>query len=220
MILRSLAAALAGLAMLGGAASASSLLVNGGFEAGYSGFTTELAPVAAPGGSGLWPEGRYAIAGSAPGREVSAFHPLFSGAPHAGSAFMAVNGAAAGSGLVWSTAAPLGVLPGTVYAFTGWITLLYPDAPPSLSLAINGEEILLFAPTATVGAWVPFAARWFSGTAETASIALRNANRVSVGNDFGLDTLSFVAVPGPDSAPLLAAGLAGLFGLGRLRRRR
>lgn len=217
MSMRSMAAALAGLAILAGSAAAGPLLVNGDFESGHAGFTTELAPVMAPGGTGLWAEGSYAIAGAGPTQGVVAYHPLFAGAPQAGAAFMAVNGASSGGGLVWAGAEPVSVTPGTEYRFSGWMTLLYPDEPPSLSLVINGGEVALISPGLAVGVWTPFAAAWWSGGATEARIGLFNASKVAIGNDFGLDSLAFVAVPAPAGLGLLAAGLVGL---GLVRRRR
>jgi len=217
MSIRSIAAALAGLAIMAGSAAAGPLLVNGDFESGHAGFATELAPVKAPGGKGLWAEGTYAIAGVGPSQGVRAYHALFSGAPQAGAGFMAVNGASAGGGLVWASAEPVRVTPGTEYAFSGWIALLFPDAPPSLSLMINGSEVALIGQRPAVGVWAPFSAAWWSGEATQARIGLFNASRVAIGNDFGLDSLAFVAVPAPAGLGLLAAGLLGL-GLARRRR--
>jgi hypothetical protein len=200
------------------------LLRNGGFEAGNQGFSSghaHVAPCAQPGKScGLWGEGSYAI-----GSDPRAYHPYFDGAPQAGGAFLMVNGAPVAGSEVWAQRG-IAVIPGGSYVFSAWVASLVAPAPAELVFAINGVALgAAFVPAGRPGEWSRFEAVWEAGTARWADVTISNGSAERVGNDFGLDELSFSALPGADAAEVPGPASLGLFGLavlgvGLVRRRR
>lgn len=200
------------------------LLSNGGFEAGNSGFTsghTYVAPCAVPGKAcGLWNEGTYAIGGN-----PQAYHPHFVAAPQGGSAFLMVNAAPVAGVEVWAERG-IAVTPGRDYVFSAWVASLVAPSPAEVSFLINGVALdVVFVPDDTPGVWTQFQALWSAGATNRADITIRNANITRIGNDFALDELSFVALPGADPTDVPAPAALALFGLalaglGVVRRRR
>lgn len=137
-----------------------------------------------------------------------------------------MNGAASAGSQVWA-AQPVSVTANTTYTFTAWVSSLYAMRPSQLEFSINGTSTgTVVAPGSTVGDWQLFTATWFSGTATQAAISLVNLNLAEMGNDFGLDDISFapnaplaaapLLIVEPGSASLLGLGLVG-FGLFRRR---
>jgi hypothetical protein len=173
-------------------ATGPNLLQNPGFEAGNDGsFTsayTYVAPTKAdgtPNSDGLQPETTYAV-----DTDANYYHSNFRGLGRGGSGnFMIVNGAANQS-KVYSQVVT--VIPDRYYTFSGWAQSVNASSPAILGFVINGKSASVsttLSPTANN--YTQFSGVWYSGTSRTATFEVRDINRASGGNDFGLDDLYF-----------------------------
>lgn len=163
------------------------LLVNGNFEAGNTGFTSDY--IYSPGD--IVNPRTYDVV-----TNPRNSHPLaWSMTDHtSGSGYLlAANGSVDQARVVWRQS--VSVQPGTVYAFSGWAASwngTSPDPqPPVLSLLINGVSVggLLPVPQEH-GVWTNFIVSWSSGAATNATIEIRD-DSVSWGDDLALDDLAF-----------------------------
>lgn len=159
------------------------LVVNGDFNLGNSGFTSQYV-LANPNVT----EGQYFV-GSSP----QAWNASLSNCTdhtNGGGNMLLVNGSPTPDIEVWKQT--ISVLPNTNYAFSTWIQALWPPNPAQLQFSINGNTIgsLITAslPTCT---WSNFFTTWNSGNSLTAVISIINKNTQIQGNDFALDDISF-----------------------------
>jgi hypothetical protein len=140
--------------------------------------------------------------------------------------FHGTGGSASMLGVAWESFNPAGVVPNTLYQFSFYLTNANATNVASLQPMINGTDI--GSPISAAGfftdgnaahQWQKFSVTWFSGGATTADLALRNLQANTVGNDFGIDTISLDPVlPEPHSLALLAMGSLGLVSFARRRR--
>src|SRR6056297_34756 len=196
-------------------ASGATLLANGDFEAGNTGFTSGLTFV-----SGVNTGAAQYTVGTNP----QAFNGLFValGDNTSGSGNMrSVNGSTTAGDVVWSET--VSVTANNSYTFGGWIADVF-SGQSAVSFAINGTALGQITAPSTAGVWDAFSFSWSSGTATSATLELLQQTTAFGGNDYALDDLSFSRdqalppVPLPAAGWLLIAGLAGLAGLGRRRR--
>lgn len=162
------------------------LIVNGNFNAGNSGFTSQYN-YANPNTT----EGEYFVGTNPQAWNVS-LSPC--GDHTSGNGLMMlVNGSPVPDVEVWKQT--ITVSPNTNYTFSTWIQALWPPNPAQLQFSINGNTIgsLITAslPTCT---WTQFHTNWNSGTTTTATISIVNKNTAIQGNDFALDDISFSTV--------------------------
>ena len=223
--LRRFALASAVLGLLVGAAghaSGDNLIVNGDFSDGNVGFTSPYlySPV-------LSNQGDYCV-----GADPTQAHPAFSsfGDHTTGTGLMLMaNGAVIADTVVWQETVPVAV--GTTYLFTGWSASMgywggTPDPSPAvLQFSINDVQIGSdFSPLAQAGQWTQFSALWTANTDMYATIIIIDNNTEWNGNDFGLDDLSFIAVPAaipePSAIAMIATGLPLGLGIWCWKRRR
>ena len=173
-------------------ATGPNLLANPGFEAGNDGsFTSAYTFVprtksdGSANSSGLVPETTYAV-----DTDANYYHGSFSGKGRGGSGnFMIVNGAANQS-KVYSQVVT--VIPDRYYTFSGWAQSVNTSSPAILGFVINGKSASVSTTLpATLNTYRQFSGVWYSGTSRTATFEVRDINRASGGNDFGLDDVYF-----------------------------
>jgi hypothetical protein len=178
------------------AASAANLLVNGDFEAGSQGFTSDYDQR-----PGDLSEGGYAVLRSpADGNALGASFPDHT----SGHGFMlAANGGPDSRKAVWRQRVK--VSPSQTYCFSGWAaswgkgwnlkTRIAKNAdpcPPQMRISINGHDCgpLIRVPAAN-GNWSHFGVTWDAGASAEAEIEIRLATTAARGNDLALDDLQF-----------------------------
>lgn len=189
---------------LTGYVNSGDLVTNGDFNQRNTGFYTDYAYVNSfanggySTGTGLYPEGKYAVVPNRSDTNVTKFHPAFKGVGHnrgnvAGENddyYLAVNGSSTLGQIVWQQT--IDVLPGTTYNFTTWIASINLGNLSRLRFKINNDVLgnQIVAPNA-LNTWNQFFTTWNSGSSNTATISIINDNLITSGNDFALDDISF-----------------------------
>jgi gliding motility-associated-like protein len=166
------------------------LIVNGDFESGNVGFTTDYI-IGTGGTYGLLSSaGQYAIATS-PSLAHTNFTPCTDHTPAPGTSMLVVNGSGTPGSNVWCQT--VSVQPNTDYQFGTWITnALYDVNVAQLQFSINGSSLGNVFATSTIGCnWEQFFQVWNSGSATTAVICILNQNTINAGNDFAIDDITF-----------------------------
>ena len=115
------------------------------------------------------------------------------------------------AGEVWGTITPVTVLPNSLYSFSFYLTNQNTVTNALIQPFING--ISLGGPVSATGmfstnGWQRFAFNWNSGAATTADLSLVNQRSGGSGNDFGIDTIAFAAVPEPGHGGASPQGIA------------
>jgi gliding motility-associated-like protein len=163
-----------------------SLIVNGDFSQGNTGFSSEYN-YANPNIT----EGQYFV-GPSPNAWNASLSSC-SGHTTGNDNMLLVNGAPVPGVNVWKQT--IAVVPNTNYAFSTWVQALWPPNPAQLQFSINGKItgtlISASLPTCT---WTQFYTTWNSGNNTTAVISIVNINTAIQGNDFALDDISFAPV--------------------------
>jgi hypothetical protein len=194
------------------------LIVNGDFQAGYTGFSSDYIP-----GQIGAVENSYSIVndplGPAPTQNPYAVsyggihyydHTLGTSA----GLMMAVNGAGDSSKLVWGQTVS-GLTVGQKYEFSVWLSSWDNASPALLDVQINSIPLASFNAPATSGVWVNHSFLWTPDSTSAAFSAIYDNNTVAQGNDFALDDIKLTAVP--ESTTMFAGiGALGLllFGAG------
>lgn len=173
--------------------AATNLVVNGNFESGATGFTSDYALVTTASTSGgayglgsLDLEGQYAV-----GANPNLYHALWASVePHSASNMMIVNGNELTSPAPTLYATSATVVPGHVYSFSFFGATSYAGASANISIEINGVSVGTYDAPATPPGWKEFYTAWDSGTATVANIELVDTNMTHTGNDFAIDDVS------------------------------
>lgn len=194
------------IALLGTAGQAASLLDNGDFSAGNTGFSTDLT--FSPGST---TSSRYFV-GTNPNAWFSSFSSFGDNTTGDGNMMM-VNGSTTAGDTVWSQT--VAVAANTTYEFSGFMAAMFPGSS-ELSFSINSLSLRDITGPATTGTWDGFSFDWTSGSATTATVSLLQKSTGFVGNDYALDDLSFVATSTVAPVPLPAAGWGLIAALGCL----
>jgi hypothetical protein len=174
---------------LEGRALLANLVVNGDFEAGRVGFSSDYTT------GDLVAAGSYVVA-----RDPAAVHPEADsyGDHTSGSGLMmAVNGSLTEGVVVWSQTVP--VSPGADYQLSAWISTWLAISPGRLEFSINGTPMGTATAPSASGVWQRFGADWNAGPATSATITIVDRNTDFSGNDVALDDISFIG-PDPDLA--------------------
>lgn len=214
--MRKLSILLAASAMLSAPAfAATNLVTNGGFEAGFAGFTSDYTPVLVPGPMAMYPEGTYTVADSS-----SAYHNLWADvSAYEGELFFIANGSGGDDLAAWEQTLN-GLVVGTTYKFSAYAvnvccnSSFTGDNSDPFIVAVKGNggttNIATTMGLGGTGNWTEFTGN-FIATSATATLTIFDDNSVASGNDYGLDQISVTAVPEPASWAMMIAGF-GLVG--------
>jgi len=168
----------------------SNQIVNGDFEQGNTGFTTQYTPgVGGPWGQ-LSNAGTYAVT-SSPNLVHTNFSACQDHTPAAGVNQLVVNGASTANTTVWCQTVP--VQPNTTYQFGTWASSVVNDPNlAQLQFTINNSTLGgIFSPPMQPCNWTQFTQNWMSGFNTSAQICIANQNTAGGGNDFALDDITF-----------------------------
>ncbi len=165
-------------------------IVNGGFESGNTGFTTQYTL----GTGGTWGllsnPGTYAITTS-PNLVHSNFSSCQDHTAAPGVNQLVVNGASTPNTQVWCQTVP--VQQNTSYQFGTWVSSVVADPNVAqLQFTINGVSLgANFSPSTTPCTWSQYTQTWQSMTTSNAQICIVNQNITGGGNDFAIDDITF-----------------------------
>ena len=163
------------------------LVVNGDFEQGNTGFTSDYGY--SPGN--LVPEGIYDVLDN-PQDDHPSFAPCDDHTSGAGS-MMVVNGAGSPNQDVWCQT--VSVIPNAQYVLSAWVTSVVAGSPALLQFSINGGVVgPIFNAPSSVCNWQNYFQIWNSGANSSATICIVNQNTALGGNDFALDDIVFAPV--------------------------
>lgn len=212
MVTSAVAGALS-LVSLADAASAN-LIINGDFQAGYAFFGSDYTFIGqdldpgtgSGGGATLEDAGTFVVTANA-----NNWHPNYdSDGDHTSGAgkMLVANGIDSAGAEVWRQFVFVGGTPRgeeRLFEFTFWARTVYPDSPPLLRLTVNGNAVgeSAFVLSDPVSQWSKFSVTFPFSTpvrGDGMQLALVNENLEVFGNDFAIDDLSVVEVPGPGSA--------------------
>ena len=168
------------------------LIVNGDFESGSGGITSDYAFVA-PTPSSLITPGVYTVITS-PQIVYSNFPPCDDHTYGNGSGnMMVINGGGTPGTNAWCQT--VAVTPNTYYNFSAFAANINPLSSPTLQFTINGNQIgnNLNLPPSVCG-WVGFGHTWYSGNVSTANICIVDmfSGNGLLMNDYMLDDISLI----------------------------
>jgi hypothetical protein len=160
------------------APSQNNLIVNGDFEAGNTGFTSDYwygNPGLSPGGYSVQSDPTVCNGGFSPCGD----HTSGSGN------MMVVDGATSPDVYFWCQTVP--VLPNTDYYFEFYVASAYPASPAEVGALFNGVLLGSAFATSTTCEWIQYSTVWNSGGATSVTICLEDLNIIGFGNDFLVD---------------------------------
>lgn len=156
------------------------LLVNGDFEEGYSGFTSDYTLNEA-----LSAEGTYAV------RATSPWAPTYASPSVINGNMLVVNASGNTAASFWTQT--ISVNEGDECTFSGDIASLTYAPFPNLQLKVNGVSVGTHL-VSTDGQWEPFSFNW-TAPGSSLTLSLHDLAGQPGGDDFAVDGLS--AIPEP-----------------------
>jgi gliding motility-associated-like protein len=163
-------------------------IVNGNFEQGDMGFSSQYGIDCSP---GSLEQGHYCV-NNATDVYWSAWSACSDHTSNSGN-MMIMDAATVAGVSVWCQT--VNVASNTDYQFTTWVSSVLAENPAILQFSINNQ--LLGAPfhaSAVTCEWNQFYELWNSGVATSAQICIVNQNTEGQGNDFALDDISFKSI--------------------------
>ncbi len=167
-------------------------IINGNFESGNVGFTSDYSHRVFS-GSNL-SEGSYAIVTNP--RDVHLSWAIYGDHTTGSGNFLVANGAVnGGDTVVWRQTVPF--TSGGRKCFEFWASSTFPVAPSRLFLRVNGQDGPSMQLSSTVGRWSKYACE-MQVLPGPLTLEIINANSIVFGNDFAIDDISMPTCP-PDS---------------------
>lgn len=174
------------------------LIVNGDFESGYTGYSTDYTVASDPMAIQL---GEYILTDNPSNHHVLGQdygdHTTGSGL------MMMVEGSVLPGWVVWSQT--VSVDANQDYQLSTWVSNWSTGHNATLDFTINGTSIGIFNSFPT-GAWGEFSTTFNSGSNTALDIEIIDLDTASAGNDFALDDISLV--PEPTSLCLMGSVLS------------
>jgi hypothetical protein len=167
-------------------------IANGDFETGNAGFLTSYTFTAdLAGNSELIPENRYAV-----GANANTYHPQFIGTGRSGN-FLIVNGNTQTVKELW--AQDVTVTSGREYTFMMYTQNLFTLNAPKFSFKITPNDGISGSvefgtsnPAAGRNGWIEVSATYTANFTGSARLSIVNTDLTKIGNDFGIDDISFI----------------------------
>jgi len=159
------------------------LIKNGDFEQGDVLFSSDYYSSCVP---GTMPQGAYCIS-----ENSGTFHPGWSDClDKQGTGKMLIcDGAIIANEKIWCQT--VNVDQNKTYAFSSWITSIFPQNPPIMQFSINDNLLgQAFQSNDTPCDWQEFFQKWDSGLNTSVEICIVNQSTEGQGNDFGIDNIS------------------------------
>ncbi len=170
-----------------------SVVVNGDFSQGNTGFISGYIPGTGGTYGLLSNEGQYALAASPSMAHTNFVNCYDHTVGTAAGNMMVINGAATPGVNIWSQT--ITVTPNTNYQFSVWAMTAVASNPGQLKFSINGAQLgSVFTLPSTTCLWQQFFITWNSGANTSVDIAITNQNTNPSGNDFAIDDIAFVPV--------------------------
>jgi len=164
------------------------LIINGDFELGNTGFTTDYtySPTS------TIPEETYTVDFNP--HNTNPYFGSYGDHTTGAGKMMVTNGNIRPGVIVWQQS--IQVVPNTNYVFSVWLSKCYPPSPAQLEFYINDISIgTSFVPGATAQ-WIQFSKSWRSSGNSTAVIKIVDLNTEFIGNDFAIDDIALVPASG------------------------
>ena len=196
-------------------AMAADLVSNGGFESGFTGFTSTydpVAPLAVPGGgNNMFPENTYTI-----GTNAFNQHPSWASiTAFEGENYLIANGSSKNNAPVWMQTL-VGLTIGATYNFSAYavnvccnLSFGGPNVSPLIISVGSGgtpSQIATSGNLGETGTWTQFTGSFVADATTTNLSIFTDVNALS-GNDFGLDAISVTAaVPEPATWLMMILG--------------
>ena len=163
------------------------LVLNGDFEMGNVNFYSDYTYVT---GYGSMFYGSYSI--TTDGQLIWGQDHLYG---YGGTGqFLIIDGATTPNSVVWEQT--VNIIPNTHYSFSANVASTFASNVEGqwalLQFCVNGETVGdVFHSPNVLNDWVQYYEIWYNDTATTATLTILNQNMDGLGNDFGLDNISF-----------------------------
>lgn len=183
-----------------------SLLVNGDFGAGNSGFATDYGFVNS--GQSATP-GTYGLRTNS--QNFNSAYASFGDHTTGTGNMLLLDGSITAGSIVWSQT--VATQTNTTYTFSAWVTASDAANLGVLRISVNGIQIgANLALSTNIGQWQQFSADWNSGVQTSAAISITDTVLDGYGNDFALDDLSFASSITTNALPSTSIYLAAEIG--------
>jgi hypothetical protein len=177
--------------------TAGELVVNGDFEEGNTGFTTDYVYAPTNGIS----RGTYTTDTDSLVWDTSLSVAMTDHSTGAGQMLMA-HGSTLADAIVWQQ--EIEVAAGATYDYAAWVTSFYSSFDATLEFLVNGESVGSIVPDDLV--WSEFSGQWTATSSGTATLSIKSSDSSPVflplGSKFAIDDVSFMqegtAIPQDD----------------------